>query len=50
VGAAIERIIGFDAMTDDLAPTMVANRGQLMNRALEAVERMFCLGRDNFKR
>jgi hypothetical protein len=38
--AAVERAVRFDAVTDDLAPTVVAHRRELVNRALEAVERV----------
>jgi CubicO group peptidase (beta-lactamase class C family) len=42
--------IGFYAVADDLAATVVADRSKLVNRAFEAIERMLCLSRDNFKR
>ena len=50
IGAAVESIIGLNAVTDDLAPAVVTDRGEFVNRALEAIERVSCLGRNNFKR
>lgn len=38
VGAAEELVVGFDAVADDPAAAVVADRGELMNRALEAVK------------
>jgi len=40
VCTAVECAIGLDAMANDLAATMVTNRGQFMNRALEAIKNM----------
>src|SRR5437868_13794934 len=40
VGTAVESIVGLDAVSDDLAPTVVADRGQFVNRALKTVERV----------
>ena len=50
MGAAIERPIGFDAVSDDLAPAVVADRRELVNRALEAVERVRFASRDHLER
>jgi hypothetical protein len=38
MGAAIEGAVRLDAVADDLAPAMLAHRGELMDGALEAVE------------
>ena len=38
VGAAIERVLRLDAMPDDSAAALGADRGQFLNRAFEAVE------------
>ena len=40
VGAAVEGPLGFDSVTDDLALAVLAHRGEFVNRAFEAVERM----------
>jgi hypothetical protein len=40
IGATVECIIGFDAVPDDLTAAMVTDRGEFVNRALEAVKRM----------
>jgi hypothetical protein len=40
MGATVEGIIGFDAVPDDLTFAMVTDRGEFVNRALEAVERV----------
>ena len=49
VCTAVERLIGFDAMTDYLASAVVANRGELLNRTLEAIERVSNASSNNFK-
>src|SRR2546423_8622092 len=49
VGATIERVIGLDAVPDDLTATVVAYGRELVNRTLEAVERMMRACRDDFK-
>ena len=40
IGATVEGVVGFNAVPDDLAPAVVADGGELMNRALKAVERV----------
>src|SRR5437868_5728477 len=49
IGATVEGVIGFDAVPDDLAPAVVADGGELMNRALKAVERVARAGRCNLE-
>jgi hypothetical protein len=46
-GAAIERILSLDAVPDDLAAAVSADRGQFLDRALEAVEDMLSARRDH---
>jgi hypothetical protein len=36
-------------MADDLAATVIADRGEFVNRTLEAVEGMTTTGSDNFE-
>jgi hypothetical protein len=50
VSAAKERAIGFDAVAHDLATAMLADRSQLVNGALEAVERMGVSGSNDLER
>jgi hypothetical protein len=50
VCAAIEGLVGFDTVTNDFAPTVVAHGSKLVNRAFKAIERMFCVSCDDFKR
>ena len=40
VGTAVERSLGLYTVANDLALAVLAQRGELVNRALEAVERM----------
>ena len=49
IGATIEGLIRLDAVADDPATTVIANRGELVNRTLEAVEGMTSASSDNFK-
>jgi len=49
VGTTVEGFIGLDAVTDNLAPTVVADRSELVNRTLEAIKRVSGAGGDNFK-
>src|SRR5581483_2470580 len=37
-GAAVERAIRFDAVPDDLTTAVITDRGELVNRALEAIK------------
>jgi hypothetical protein len=48
-GATIKRFVRLDAMPDDFAPTVIANRRQRMDRALEAVENMLPARRDHLE-
>ena len=50
VCAAVEGLVGFDAVTNDSAPTVVAHGGKLVNRAFKTIERMFCVSCNDFKR
>ena len=50
VGTTVEGFIGLDAVTDNLAPTVVADRSELVNRTLEAIKRVSGAGGNNFKR
>src|SRR5437588_11998297 len=49
VGATVEGVIGLDAVPDDPAPAVVAHGSELVNRALEAVERVARARRDNLE-
>src|SRR5215472_14403488 len=49
VSTAEEAPADFHAMSDHLALAMLANRGDSLNRAFEAVERMLVPGRNQFK-
>ena len=40
VGAAVERVVGLDAVPDDLAAAMITDRREFVDRALEAIERV----------
>lgn len=46
MSTTVESPLRLDAMADDLTPAVVTDRRQLMNGALEAVERMSLAGRD----
>jgi hypothetical protein len=50
VGATVIIALRLDAMTDNLAATVRADRRQFVDRALEAVEGMFTSSRDDFER
>ena len=50
VRAAEERRTGFDAVADDAAAAVIADRRELVDRALEAVEHVPLPGRDHFER
>jgi len=49
VGAAIESVLGLDPVPDDPAPALSADRGQLLDRAFEAVEDMLPARRDHLE-
>jgi hypothetical protein len=49
VRAAEERSAGLDTVADDVAAAVIADRRQLVNGALEAVEHMSLAGRDYFE-
>src|SRR5262245_19537004 len=49
IGAAIESVLGLDAVPDDPAAAVGADRGQFLNRAFEAVEDMLPAGRDHLE-
>jgi hypothetical protein len=49
IGATVEGLICLDAVADDPATTVIADRGEFVNRTLEAVEGMTSAGSDNFK-
>jgi hypothetical protein len=49
IGAAIERVIGLDAMPDDPTAALRADRGQLLDRAFEAVEDVLPARRDHLE-
>ena len=38
IGTAVKGAVGLDAVPDDFAIAMMANRRELVNRALEAIE------------
>src|SRR5262245_8698411 len=50
VRATVVRTVRLDAMPDDLAAAVLAHRRQLVNRTLEAVERMCPSGADYLER
>ena len=50
MGAAVEGPIGFDPVSDNLASAMVTDRRELVDRALEAIERVRFASRDYLKR
>lgn len=49
VSAAVESVIGLDTMPYDLAAAMSTDGSELVNRALEAIERVVRASRDNLK-
>jgi hypothetical protein len=50
MNAAEDLSVGFNAVPDNPAIAMRANRGECVDRALEAVERVVLAGDHNFKR
>src|SRR3954470_96720 len=50
VGAAEELAVRLDAVADDLAAAVLAHRGHLVDRTLEAVEGVPRAGRDHLER
>ena len=50
VCTTVESRVGLDAVTDDLTPAVIADRGKLVNRALEAIERVSGASCNNVKR
>src|SRR4051812_49628960 len=50
MGAAVEGAVGLDAVADDLAPAVRADRRELVDRALEAVEGVAVARRDHLER
>jgi hypothetical protein len=50
VGAAEKRFFRFNAMTDNPAPALGADRRQFVNRTLETIENVAVARRNNFKR
>jgi hypothetical protein len=48
--AAEDFSLGFNAVPDNPAGTVRTNRGECVDRALEAVERVVLPANDNFKR
>ena len=50
VGAAIKSVIGLDAVSDDLAAAVIADRRKLVNCTLETVKGMSRAGRHNLER
>src|SRR5947199_1780075 len=50
IGAAVEGVVGLDAVPDDLTFAVVTHGREFVDRALEAVERVARAGRDDFKR
>ena len=50
MNAAEDFSVGFNAVSHDPAIAMRANRGERVDRALEAVERVVLPGDHNFKR
>jgi hypothetical protein len=50
VGTAVERSLGLDTVANDPALAVLAHRSELVNRTLEAVERMGVAGSDDLER
>jgi hypothetical protein len=50
VGTAVKCSLRFDTVPNDFAFAVLANRSELVDRALEAVERMGLAGRDYLER
>jgi hypothetical protein len=49
VGTAVESFIGLDAVPDDLAPAVITDRSERLDRTLEAIKGMSRARRNNFK-
>ena len=49
IGAAIESIVGLDAVTDDLTSAVITYGRKFLNRTFKAIERMLCPSRDDLK-
>jgi len=49
MGTTIEGAFCLDSVANDLAPAVLTPRGKLVNRALEAVERVGMTGGDHLK-
>jgi hypothetical protein len=49
IGATVEGVVGLDAVSDDLAASSRADRCEFVNCALEAIERVACASRHDFK-
>ena len=49
MGAAEQLVAAFDSVADDATSAMLANRGQLRDRAFEAVKHVAIPGRDYFE-
>jgi hypothetical protein len=50
MGTAEKGVFAFDAMTHDLNPAMIADRGKLVDGALEAVENVMASRGDHLER
>jgi hypothetical protein len=50
VGAAVKRSLRLHTVANDLAVAVLTHRSELVNRTLEAVERMGVAGSDHLKR
>lgn len=50
IGTTVKRLVRLNPMTDDSAAAVMADRSQLVNRALEAIKSMFCSGGDYLER
>jgi hypothetical protein len=49
MSATVERAFGLDTVADDLTLAVLTYRGQLVNRALEAVKRVGVAGSDHLE-
>jgi hypothetical protein len=49
IGATIESFVSLDAVTDDLATAVIADRREFVDRTLETVKGMTRSGSDNFE-
>ncbi len=49
IGAAVEGVVCFNTVADDLTTTVIAHRRQLLDRTLEAVEDVRLSRRDDLK-